>query len=101
MVNNFVGVFIILLPRVVLFRVATLHIAYVVGVLRGGKGEGKGKDESAKCGRIVVPSPPVLIFTFVPLFLWPVTQATLHNVIVTYIHACMHAYIHTYIHTLY
>ena len=39
MVNNFVGLFIIFLPRVVLFRVATLHIACVAGVLRGGKGE--------------------------------------------------------------
>ena len=39
MVNNFVGLFIIFLPRVVLFRVTTLHIAYVAGVLRGGKGE--------------------------------------------------------------
>ena len=39
MVNNLVGLFIIFLPRVVLFRVATLHIACVAGVLRGGKGE--------------------------------------------------------------
>ena len=39
MVNNFVGLFIIFLPRVVLFRVATMHITCVVGVLRGGKGK--------------------------------------------------------------
>ena len=39
MVNNFVGLFIIFLPRIVLFRVATLHIACVAGVLRGGKRE--------------------------------------------------------------
>ena len=39
MVNDFVGLFMIFLSRVVLFRVATLHIACVAGVLRAGKRE--------------------------------------------------------------
>ena len=61
-VNNFVGLFIIFLPRVVLFRVATLHIACVAGFLRGGK----GKDECAKRGRVVEPSPSCAHFYLQP-----------------------------------
>ena len=89
-VNNFVGLFIIFLPRVVLFRVATLHIACVAGVLRGGKGE-RGKTRAQSAGGPWYFLPPVLIFTFVPLFLWPATQATLHNVIVAteYVLGCL------------
>ena len=43
MVNNFVRLSIIFLPRVVLLRVATLHIACMAGVLRGGKGESRAR----------------------------------------------------------
>ena len=75
MVNNFVGLFIIFLPGVVLCRIATLHIACVAGVLRGGKGKRRAYNAQEDL-------PPVLIFTFLPPFLWPATQATLHNVIV-------------------
>ena len=69
MVNNFVGFFIIFLPRVVLFRVATGHSAYS---LRGRrpKGREKGKDEH--------------------------TQATLHIVIVAteYVLECLECCYH-------
>ena len=84
MVNNFVGLFIIFLPRVVLVGVATMHIACVAGILR----EGKGRDECTKRGRIVVPSPSC---AFLPPFLQPATQATLHNVIVAteYVLGCL------------
>ena len=91
MVNDFVGLFIIFLPRVVLFRVATLHIA-----LRDRRPKGKGKDERTKCGRIMVPSPSCAHFTFLPPFLWPATQATLHNVIVAteYVLGCLECCYH-------
>ena len=76
MVNDFVGLFIIFLPRVVLFRVATLHIA-----LRDRRPKGKGKDEHTKCGRIAVPSPSCAHFHFPPSLLRPATQATLHTLL--------------------
>ena len=84
MVNDFVGLFIIFLPMVVLFRVATLHIALRD---RRPKGREKGKDEHTKCGRIVVPSPSLLR---------PATQPTLHNVIVAteYVLGCLECCYH-------
>ena len=80
MVNDFVGLFIIFLPRVVLFRVATLHIALRD---RCPKGRERGKISAQSAGGSWYLLTPVLIFTFLPPFLWPATQATLHNVIVT------------------
>ena len=79
MVNDVVGLFIIFLPRVVLFRVATLHIALRD---RRPKGKERGKMSAQSAGGSWYLLPPLLIFTFFPPFLWPATQATLHNVIV-------------------
>ena len=45
MINNFVGLFIMFLPRVVLFSVATLYIACVAGILRRGKGERRARED--------------------------------------------------------
>ena len=88
MVNDFVGLFIIFLPRVVLFRVATLHIALRD---RRPKGRERGKMSAQSAGGSWYLLPPVLIFTFLPPFLRPATQATLHNVIVAteYVLGCL------------
>ena len=88
MVNDFVGLFIIFFPRVVLFRVVTLHIA-----LRGRRPNGRerGKMSAQSVGGSWYLLPPVLIFTFLPPFLRPATQTTLHNVIVPteYVLGCL------------
>ena len=65
MVNDFVGLFIIFLPRVVLFRVATLHIALRD---RRPKGRERGKMSAQSAGGSWYLLTPVLIFTFVPPF---------------------------------
>ena len=66
MVNDFVGLFIIFLPRVVLFRVATLHIA-----LRGRRptGRERGKMSAQSAGGSWYLLPPVLIsLSFLPFY---------------------------------
>ena len=95
MVNDFVGLFIIFLPRVVLFRVATLHI-HVALRDRRPKGRERGKMSAQSAGGSWYLLPPVLIFTFVPPFLWPATQATLRNVIVAteYVLGCLECCYH-------
>ena len=65
MVNDFVGLFIIFLPRVVLFRVATLHRALRD---RRPKGRERGKMSAQSAGGSWSLLHPVLIFTFLPPF---------------------------------
>ena len=94
MVNDFVGLFIIFLHRVVLFRVAALHIALRD---RRPKGRERGKMSAQSAGGSWYLLPPVLIFTFIPPFLLrPATQATLHNVIVAteYVLGCLECCYH-------
>ena len=88
MVNDFVGLFIIFLPRVVLFRVATPHIA-----LRDRRPKGR---ERGKMRGIVVPSHSCAHFHFPPSLLRPVTHATLPNVIVAteYVLGCLECCYH-------
>ena len=65
MVNDFVGLFIIFLPRVVLFRVATLYIALRD---RRPKGRERGKMSAQSAGGSWYLLTPVFIFTFLPPF---------------------------------
>ena len=58
---------------------------------RHPKGRNRGKTSMQSAGGSWYLLPPVLIFTFLPPFLWPAMQATLHNVIVAteYVRGCL------------